>query len=81
MKLENFERATFLHDKVKRLLALDKVLVNAASGRHTLASIDTDCYGKVEVISTEALSQDILDKFRRVLTEEVQKLDKEFEAL
>lgn len=81
MKRENFERAVALNDRVKRLQAIDKLLINSASGRHTLAAIDTDCYGKVEVINQESLPMDILNKFRRVLAEEVLELDKEFETL
>jgi meiotically up-regulated gene 157 (Mug157) protein len=81
MKRENFERASVINEEIKRLQAIDKVLINACSNRNHLGAVSVDCYGHFEVLSDTDVPPLILAKFRQIIADEALKLDKEFEEL
>ena len=81
MKRENFERASAINEEIKRLQAIDKVLINAASHQNRLGAVYVDCYGHFEVLSDTDVPPLILAKFRQIIADEALKLDKEFEEL
>ena len=81
MKRENFKRAMVIDEEIKRLQAIDKVLINAASHQNRLGAVSVDCYGHFEVLSDTDVPPLILAKFRQIIADEALKLDKEFEEL
>jgi len=66
---------------MEKLESLDKIIRNAANGRHQLAAIDIDCYNHYQVLGSEALGAKMLTKFIDIITEEYNNLKSQFESL
>ena len=81
MKREQLEKANKIESDIKRLMELDKVLVQSNNGVNKLAAVNTDCYGQHTVISDTMIPTSIFAKFRQIIADEVLRLDAEFEAL
>lgn len=81
MTRDKFDEAAAIKSQVDRLLAIDTLLTKASTGRHLLAAIDEDSYGKVTVLNKECMPEELLQDFRQAIAFRVLKLDKAFEAL
>jgi hypothetical protein len=89
MTREKFERACEIKETMDMITELEAVLNNSVKadyGERCLAAINpTRTNGAAievcKVISYVRVPGDILEKFKNILSEEYNKLDKEFEAL
>jgi hypothetical protein len=89
MTREKFERACEIKETMDTITELEAVLNNSVKadyGERYLAAINpTRTNGAAievcKVISYVRVPGDILEKFKNILSEEYNKLDKEFEAL
>ncbi len=77
MTEKSFEQAKQLKAEISHLLALDDVLVKAASSEYMLAAV----LGKANVVDKVCLTEDMLKHFRAIIAAEVLKRDRMFENL
>ena len=81
MTRDKFDQAAEIKTQIDKLMALDDLLTSASKGRHLLAAIDVDCYGKTTVLNSMALPEEILQGIRHLVALKVVSLDRAFEAL
>lgn len=81
MKREQLENANRIDNQIKELKALDALLVQANTGRNQLAAADVDCYDHFTIMKHCSIPPIILAKFRKIIADEVVRLDEEFESL
>ena len=81
MKRQNFEKAVAINEQLNMLKQLDKLFVDAYGAGHYLASISKNCCSEDLITNDCSLTDDLLKKFRLVILNEMQRLDKEFDEL
>lgn len=82
MKFDTYERAVEIRSEIDYLTDVDGLLSNAAQKQHNLAAVRLNPYEcQTETINQTYLTEGLLVKFRSVIKEGIDKLNKEFEAL
>lgn len=82
MKFDTYERAVEIRSEMDYLETVDGLLCNAACKQHNLAAIDLAPFsGSSGVTNQTYLTANLLEKFRKVIREDIETLKKEFEAL